>query len=95
MTQPLHTSQLLKPGKHKYRIQTKAHAHPHTPWNEINKPINYIWSKEEFPQQLKESIFVPVYEEDDKIVIIVEGYHCCQLCIKSYPLSFSQGYAHM
>jgi hypothetical protein len=31
MTQPLHTSQLLKPGKHKYRIQTKAHAHPHTP----------------------------------------------------------------
>jgi hypothetical protein len=30
-TQPLHTSQLLKPGKHKYRIQTKAHAHPHTP----------------------------------------------------------------
>jgi hypothetical protein len=33
MIQPLHTSQLLKPGKHKYRIQTKAHAHPHTPWN--------------------------------------------------------------
>jgi hypothetical protein len=33
MTQPLHTSQLLKPGKHKYRIQTKAHGHPHTPWN--------------------------------------------------------------
>jgi hypothetical protein len=31
MTQPLHTSQLLKPGKHKYRIQTKAHAHPHAP----------------------------------------------------------------
>jgi hypothetical protein len=24
MTQPLQTSQLLKPGKHKYRIQTKA-----------------------------------------------------------------------
>jgi hypothetical protein len=33
MTQPLHTSQLLKPGKHMYHIQTKAHAHPHTPWN--------------------------------------------------------------
>jgi hypothetical protein len=33
MTQPLHSSQLLKPGKHKYRIQSKALAHPHTPWN--------------------------------------------------------------
>jgi hypothetical protein len=32
MTQPLHISQLLKSGKHKYRIQTKEHAHPHTPW---------------------------------------------------------------
>jgi hypothetical protein len=31
MIQPLHISQLLKPGKHKYRIQTKAHARPHTP----------------------------------------------------------------
>jgi hypothetical protein len=31
VTQLLHTSQLLKPGKHKYRIQTKAHAHPHNP----------------------------------------------------------------
>jgi hypothetical protein len=30
VTQPLHTSQLLKPGKHKYRVQTKAHAHPET-----------------------------------------------------------------
>jgi hypothetical protein len=33
LTQPLQTSQLLKPGKHKYRIQTKANAHPQTPWN--------------------------------------------------------------
>jgi hypothetical protein len=24
---------LRKPRRHKYRIQTKAHAHPHTPWN--------------------------------------------------------------
>jgi phage FluMu protein Com len=31
MTQPLHTAQLLKPGKHKYRIKTKAHAHSITP----------------------------------------------------------------
>jgi hypothetical protein len=22
-----------KPRKHKYRIQTEAHTHPHTPWN--------------------------------------------------------------
>jgi hypothetical protein len=33
MTHPLHTSPRLKSGKLKYRIQTKAHANPHTPWS--------------------------------------------------------------
>jgi hypothetical protein len=34
VTQPLHNSQhIKKPRKHKNCIQTKAHAHPHTPLN--------------------------------------------------------------
>jgi hypothetical protein len=35
--------------------------------SEIHKLINSVWSKEELPQQWKESIIVPVYEKGDKI----------------------------
>jgi hypothetical protein len=33
---------------------------------EIHKLINYIWNKEELPDQCKESIIVPVYKKGDK-----------------------------
>jgi hypothetical protein len=34
--------------------------------SEIYKLINYVWNKEELPQQWKESIIVPVYKKGDK-----------------------------
>jgi hypothetical protein len=34
--------------------------------SEIHKHINSIWSKEELPDQWKESIIVPVYKKGDK-----------------------------
>jgi hypothetical protein len=34
--------------------------------SEIHKLINYIWNKEELPEQRKESIIVPVYNKGDK-----------------------------
>jgi hypothetical protein len=35
--------------------------------SEIHKLINYIWNKEELPEQRKESIVVPIYKKGDKI----------------------------
>jgi hypothetical protein len=34
--------------------------------SEIHKLINYIWNKEEFSEQWKESIIVPIYKKGDK-----------------------------
>jgi hypothetical protein len=34
--------------------------------SEIRELINYIWNKEELPEQWKESVIVPVYKKDDK-----------------------------
>jgi len=33
---------------------------------EIQQLINYIWNKEEMPEEWKESIIVPIYKKDDK-----------------------------
>ena len=32
--------------------------------SEIHKIVNYIWNKEELPEQWKESITVPIYKKD-------------------------------
>jgi hypothetical protein len=37
-----------------------------TSQSEIHKLINSIWSKEELPNQWKESIIAPIYEKGDK-----------------------------
>jgi hypothetical protein len=34
--------------------------------SEIHKLINSIWSKEELPDQWKESIIIPIYKKGDK-----------------------------
>jgi hypothetical protein len=34
--------------------------------SEIHKLINCIWNKEEFPEQWKESIILPIYKKGDK-----------------------------
>jgi hypothetical protein len=36
-------------------------------FSEIHKLINCIWSKEELPEQWKESIIVPIYKKGDKM----------------------------
>jgi hypothetical protein len=60
--------------------------------SEIHKLINYIWNKEELPEQWKESIIVPIYKKGDRrTVVIIEEYHCYQLHTKSYPTFFCLG----
>jgi hypothetical protein len=51
--------------------------------------VNSIWSKEELPDQWKESIIAPVYKNCSTVVIIGE-YRCCQLqyCIQYPSLKF-------
>jgi hypothetical protein len=48
----------------------------------IHKLNNSNWNKEEFPDQWKESIIVPVHKKGDKTEIIIVGYHCYQLHTK-------------
>jgi hypothetical protein len=60
--------------------------------SEINKLINSVWNKEEFPDQWKESIIVPIQKRVIKLtVIIIVGYHCYQLHTKFYRISSFQG----
>jgi hypothetical protein len=47
--------------------------------SKIHKLINYIWNKEELPDQWKEFIIVPVYKKGDKTDRSnIAGYHCYQ-----------------
>jgi hypothetical protein len=50
------------------QIPTKLiQAGGNTSRSEIHKLINCIWNKEEFPEQWKESIIVPIYKKGDKM----------------------------
>jgi hypothetical protein len=49
--------------------------------SEIHKLINSIWSKEELPEQWKESIVVPVYKKGDKTD---SNYHGISLLSAAY-----------
>jgi hypothetical protein len=52
---------------------------------EIHKPINYIWNKEELPQQWEESITIPTYRKGDKT-----GYHLgISLLSTSYKIIYN------
>jgi hypothetical protein len=58
----------------------------------IHKLINYIWNKEELPDQWKEPINVPIKRKVIKLtVVIIMGYHCYQLHTKGYSIFSSQG----
>jgi len=59
--------------------------------SEINKLIISIWNKEELPEELKESIIVPVYKKGDKTDCGIGVYDYCQLRTKFYPTSCCQG----
>jgi hypothetical protein len=54
----------------------------------IHKLINSILKKEEMPDQWKDSLIVPIYNNGDKTVIIIVGYHCYQLHTEFYQMSF-------
>jgi hypothetical protein len=59
----------------------------------IQKLINSIWNKEEFPDQWKESIIVPVYKKTGLkwTVVIVAGCHCYQVHTRFCRISCFQG----
>jgi hypothetical protein len=51
---------------------------------EIHKLINFIWNKEELPDQWKESIFVPIYKKGNKTDC--SNYHGMSLLSPSYKM---------
>jgi hypothetical protein len=53
------------PGSNKIPVEL-TQAEGGTLRSEIHKLINSIWSKEELPDQWKESIIVPIYKKGDK-----------------------------
>jgi hypothetical protein len=60
--------------------------------SEIHKLICSTWNKEELPQQLKESIIIPIHKKVDQlIVIIIEEPPSYQLPTKFYPTFFWAG----
>jgi hypothetical protein len=47
----------------------------------IPKLINFIWNKEELPQQWNESGIAPIYKKDGKTdCVIVKEYHTAPAC---------------
>jgi hypothetical protein len=66
-----------------FLIQT----HSNLRWNitVIHKLVNFVWNKEEFPDQRKESIIVLVHVKDDKTDC--NNYHGISLLSTSYNIS--------
>jgi hypothetical protein len=63
-----------------------------TLYSEIHRFICCVWNKEELPQQWKESIILPIYQNGDKmIVIIIEESPSYQLPTKFYLTFFWPG----
>jgi hypothetical protein len=60
--------------------------------SEIQQLINSIWNKDKLTKKWKELSTVPVYKKGmiNQIVVII-GYHFCQLHTKFYPPSSCQG----
>jgi hypothetical protein len=53
--------------------------------------MHSIWSKEELPDQWKESIIAPIPKRVTKLTAIISvAYHCYQLHTKCYRISSSQ-----
>jgi hypothetical protein len=52
--------------------------------SEIYKPINFIWNKEEMPQQWKKSFIVPIYKKGDKTDC--SNYRSISLLSTSYKI---------
>jgi hypothetical protein len=60
-----------------------------TLWSEMHKFINSVSSKEELPDQWKESIIVPIHKKGDETDYSnYSRYHCYQLHTNFYPISF-------
>jgi hypothetical protein len=63
-----------------------------TLYSEIHRLICCIWNKEEMPQQWKESIIVPIYKKEVRlIIIIIEESPSYQLPTKFYLTFFWPG----
>jgi hypothetical protein len=54
-----------------------------THW-EIHNFINFVWNKEELPEEWKESIVVPIYKKDDKTGC--SNYRGFSLLLTSYKM---------
>jgi hypothetical protein len=64
--------------------------------SDIYKFINSIWKKEEFPEQWKESITVPIYKKGDRTDCSnYRGISLLSATYKFYPTSCCHGYVHM
>jgi hypothetical protein len=58
----------------------------------FHKLINYVWNKEELPDQCKESIIVPIHKTGDKTDCNnYRGISLLSTLYKFYQISSSQG----
>jgi len=59
--------------------------------SEIHKCINSIWNKEELPEDWKESIIVPIYENGSEINCNYRGISVLLIHTQFYPTSCCEG----
>ena len=66
-----------------------------TAHSQIKKFINYVWNKEELPQQLRQSLYFFIRKVIKQTVIVIQVNHCYQLCTAFHAALFCQGKLHM
>jgi hypothetical protein len=93
----IHTAEQLVPGPSPFEGEiavARIQAGGESLWSEIHNMISAVWNKEELLDQWKESIIVPVYKRELKLIVVIIIIIAVNFIQQFYSVSFFQGYVH-